>query len=190
MEDREIVALFLRREETALAEAGKKYGKALYAVVQRLLRNREDSREVVGDAQLDAWNSIPPHQPEDLKSYLVCLARRGAVDRLRRSHRTKRGGGQAELSMEELAECLPEGVSAEQAAEDREAAQLLAQVFNRYLAGLSPTARQVFVSRYFYADSIPVIASNFRMSREAVRSMLYRTRKGLRNFLEKEGIPL
>ena len=190
MEDREIVAIFLRREETALAEVGKKYGKALYAVAQRLLRNREDSREVVGDALLDAWNSIPPHQPEDLKSYLVRLARRGAVDRLRRSHRAKRGGGQAELSMEELAECLPEEDSAEQAAEDREASQLLAQALNRYLAGLSPTARQVFVSRYFYADSIPVIASNFRMSREAVRSMLYRTRKGLRNFLEKEGIPL
>lgn len=59
MEDREIVALFLRREETALAEAEKKYGKALYAVAQRLLRNREDSWEVVGDVLLDAWNSIP-----------------------------------------------------------------------------------------------------------------------------------
>ena len=59
MEDLEIVALFLRREETALAETEKKYGKALYAVAQRLLRNREDSWEVVGDVLLDAWNSIP-----------------------------------------------------------------------------------------------------------------------------------
>ena len=40
MEDRHIVALFLRRAETAIAAVAKKYGTRLTALAQNILRDR------------------------------------------------------------------------------------------------------------------------------------------------------
>lgn len=188
MEDSQIVELLTARQEEGLREAEKKYGRPLYAVARRLLENREDSREAVSDALLGAWQSIPPNHPENLFCYLAKLVRHSCIDILRRDTRKKRGGGQAELSMEELADCLPDSFSLEEQAEGREFSQRLAESINRYLRTLPETPRQVFVSRYFYADPIREIASNFRMSSDSVKSMLYRTRKGLKSFLEKEGL--
>lgn len=188
MEDSQIVELLTVRQEEGLREAEKKYGRPLYAVARRLLGNREDSREAVSDAFLGAWQSIPPNRPENLFCYLAKLVRRSCIDILRRDTRKKRGGGQAELSMEELSECLPDSFSLEEQAEGREFSQRLAESINRYLRTLPETPRQVFVSRYFYADPIREIASNFHMSGDSVKSMLYRTRKGLKSFLEKEGL--
>ena len=71
--------------------------------------------------------------------------------------------------------------------EEQEAFQNLSQMINNYLFTLPKVSRQVFISRYFYTDSIEEIASNFSMSRDSVKSLLYRIRKGLKAFLEKEG---
>lgn len=186
MEDRGIVVLFLERKEEGISEARKKYGRYLYAIAGRFLNSREDIQEAVNDAMLGAWNSIPPHQPESLGGYLAKLIRRICVDNLRRNHRKKRGGGQVELSMEELSECLPDKQSTEEQVEF----QCLSESINRYLCSLPETPRQVFISRYFYTDSIREIASNFHMSSDSVKSMLYRTRKGLKAYLETEGFAL
>ena len=66
MEDRGIVVLFLERKEEGISEARKKYGRYLYAIAGRFLNSREDIQDAVNDAMLGAWNSIPPHQPENL----------------------------------------------------------------------------------------------------------------------------
>lgn len=187
MEDSQIIEMLTTRQEEGLRETEKKYGKSLYAVAHRLLNNREDSREAVSDALLGAWQSIPPNRPENLFCYLTKLVRRSCIDILRRNTRKKRGGGQAELSMEELSQCLPDHFSVEEQTEEREFSQRLGESINQYLCSLPETPRQVFVSRYFYADPIREIASNFHMSGDSVKSMLYRTRKGLKAFLEKEG---
>ena len=186
MEDRGIVVLFLERKEEGISEARKKYGRYLHAIAGRFLNSKEDIQETVNDAMLGAWNSIPPHQPENLGEYLAKVPRRICVDNLRRNHRKKRGGGQVELSMEELSDCLPDKQSTEEQVEF----QCLSESINQYLCSLPETPRQVFISRYFYADSIREIASNFHMSSDSVKSMLYRTRKGLKAYLETEGFAL
>lgn len=187
MEDAKIVALLLEKKEEGLTEAGKKYGRYLDGIASRFLGSREDRREAVNDALLGAWNSIPPHCPEDLGGYLAKLIRRICIDRLRKNNRQKRGSGQAALSLHELSECLPDGYSLEGQVEEREAFQNLSQMINNYLFTLPKVSRQIFISRYFYTDSIEEIASNFSMSRDSVKSLLYRIRKGLKVFLEKEG---
>lgn len=90
MEDAKIVALLLEKKEEGLTEAGKKYGRYLDGIASRFLGSREDRREAVNDALLGAWNSIPPHCPEDLGGYLAKLIRRICIDRLRKNNRQKR----------------------------------------------------------------------------------------------------
>ena len=66
-------------------------------------------------------------------------------------------------------------------------ARLLAESIERYLRTLSPRERGVFLARYFYVDPLADVARQYGTSIGAVKSLLYRTRHGLRAHLEQEG---
>lgn len=55
------------------------------------------------------------------------------------------------------------------------------------LCSLSHETRTVFVGGYYYMDSIKEVAGYHGMSQLKVKSMLYRTRQGLKAYLEQEG---
>jgi RNA polymerase sigma-70 factor (ECF subfamily) len=59
---------------------------------------------------------------------------------------------------------------------------------NSCLLSLGSESRIVFVRLYWYADSIAQIAARFQMSGSKVKSMLFRTRKKLKAYLENEGV--
>ena len=183
MEDREIVELYWQRKEEALAESQGKYGGLCRSVAQGVLGSPEDAEEAVSDALLRAWNSIPPNRPAYLDAYLAKLCRRAAIDRLRHDRAGKRWGGEAALALEELEDCVPGGGGAEAAMEASELAQLLA----RFLRSQPEQARQAFLRRYWYVDPLPEIAAVLGCSESKVKSLLFRTRKKLRSYLEKEG---
>lgn len=48
-------------------------------------------------------------------------------------------------------------------------------------------AYDVFIGRYFFSDSIREVAGYYGMSESKAKSMLYRTRIGLKKYLEQEG---
>ena len=48
----------------------------------------------------------------------------------------------------------------------------------------------MFVRRYFYADSVAELAEDFHMKESAVTMLLLRTRKKLKQHLQKEGFDL
>lgn len=69
MEDNNIVELFWRRSESAIAETELKYGKYLHSISYRILTDTEDARECVNDTYNDAWQSMPPHRPLVLSTF-------------------------------------------------------------------------------------------------------------------------
>ena len=81
MEDCQIVALYLRRNEQALAETAEKYGKYCFSIAHNILENTEDAEETVNDAYMGAWNAIPPHRPAVLSTFLGKITRRIAIKR-------------------------------------------------------------------------------------------------------------
>ena len=96
----------------------------------------------------------------------------------------KRGGG-AELLLGELEDCLPaSGGGPEREMEDQELAELL----NVFLRGLSREGRAMFLRRYWYGESVAEVALALGCGEGKVKSSLFRSRKALRAFLEKEGI--
>ena len=183
MEDREIVALFLDRDEKAIKETETKYGERCKLLAFRILNSEEDSMEAVNDTLLKAWNTIPPQNPEKLFPYLAMLCRRQSIDMLRKSLSEKRGGGAFELSFEELDSCLPgrlrqgdvEGFSFKDALES-------------FLEKLPEKKRIIFMRRYWWCCSISEIAEDMNMSESSVKMTLSRLRDKLRDYLEKEGI--
>ncbi len=183
MDDGQIVSLYFARSEKALAETDAKYGAYCRAVAAAILPDRRDAEEAVSDGYMAAWGSIPPHRPENLGTYLAKLTRRAALKRWRARDAQKRGGGQTEAALEELAEVLPGGTDPARAVEDR----ALTESLDRFLASLPDTERRVFLRRYWYLDSIGAICQRCGFSQSKVKSMLARTRQKLLTHLKKEG---
>ena len=184
MEDHEIVALYWDRDERAIGESEQKYGALCRGVALRVLENIEDSEECVSDTWLRSWNTIPPQRPNLLGAFLARITRNLALDRWRAARAEKRGGGETALALEELEDCVPSGASGPE--EHLEASELAALIA-RFLRAQPEESRRVFLRRYWYVESVSAIAEAFGFSESKVKSMLFRTRKGLRRFLEKEG---
>ena len=183
MEDHQIVDLYWQRNENAIAETAAKYGSYLYRISNQILHNVEDAEECVNDTYNDAWQSMPPHRPSILSTFLGKITRRISIDLWRKHSAEKRGGGALPLVLDELEECVSGTGDVEGEVERLE----LQKKLNDFLLALPRTERQVFMRRYWYMDSISDIAERFACSESKVKSMLYRTRNRLRAMLEKEG---
>ena len=183
MEEARIIDLFYERSEQAVSELDRKYGAAVRKTAANILRDREDAEECVNDTYLGVWNSVPPHRPEPLGSYVCRIARNIAVSRLRANTAARRSGG-VELVLDELAECIPASVDLEGELEARE---LLAAI-ERFLSTLSYDDRFLFVRRYWYADSVKEIAAAVHSRENRVAVRLFRLREKLQKFLMKEGL--
>ena len=81
MEDCSIVDLFWTRSESAITETASKYGNYCYAIAFNILANVEDAHESVNDTYLGAWNSMPPHRPSILSTFLGKITRRQSIDK-------------------------------------------------------------------------------------------------------------
>lgn len=184
MEDEHIVDLYWKRSERAITETASRYGKYCYSIAYNILADHNDAEECVSDTYLGAWNSMPPHRPKELSTFLGKIARRTAIKKWQRQYAAKRGGGKIAIALEELEECIPSSQSVEQ---EIEAAELRRMV-NEFVRSLPQTERNVFVCRYWYLDAISDICLQFGFSQSKVKSMLQRTRKKLQIYLRKEGI--
>ena len=182
MKDDEIIALYFRRDEDAIRQTELAYGGKLYNLSYRLLWNREDAEESVSDTYLTAWNTIPPRKPNILSAFLGKITRHISIDRWRKQSAQKRGGKEMIFALDELGECMDEN-TLEATVSQRE----LTRILNDFLTGLPETERNVFLSRYWYMDSIDTIVKITGFSQSKVTSMLHRTRNKLRKRLSEEG---
>ena len=97
MDDTQILALLLARNEQGLKELEPKYGKRLMRLARGILPE-EDALECVNDSYLAVWNSIPPNQPEYLFAYAAKICRNLALNRVEWKSAAKRNATVVELS--------------------------------------------------------------------------------------------
>jgi RNA polymerase sigma-70 factor (ECF subfamily) len=183
MRDDEIVTLYWKRDERAIKETKNEYGRYLFKIATNILADLEDSRESVNDTYLAAWNSIPPQRPSVLSTYLGKLTRRISIDLFRKKNREKRRSSEYALSLNELEECIPGGSMPE----DEVEVKLLAKSINDFLRMQPEEARNLFVGRYYFLDSLKDVARYCGMSESKAKSILFRTRCSLKTHLEQEG---
>lgn len=186
MEDSQIVDLYLQRDETALDHTAEKYGQRLRRISHGIVDDEQTAEECENDTYLQTWNLIPPHEPRTyLFAFLSRIVRNLSIDRCRSRERLKRGAVITALSAE-LECCIP-------APDDtacRVEAQELADAISAFLKAQPQTRRNVFLRRYWFAESVENIAKRYHMSQSKVKSMLFRTRNALRDYLQKEGYVL
>lgn len=186
MEDAEIVALYWARNEDAITQTKAKYGAYLNRVAYNILADLEDSQECVSDTLLAAWRSMPDNRPKNLRTYLGKITRQVSIDLYRRRNRMKRYASEYAISLEELGDSFTDGRTPETELE----AKLLTEAVNCFLRTLPDEARNTFIGRYYFFDSLKDVAWYCGMSESKCKSLLYRTRQSLKSYLQKEGFDL
>ena len=183
MNDKNIVDLYFNRDEEAITQTDKKYGRYCYSIAYNILTNKEDAEESVSDTYMTAWRAIPPRRPSVLSTFLGKITRHISIDRWRERSATKRGGGEVLLALEELNDSVAGMQNVEMDYERKE----IVKAYVKFLDTLPITERRVFLCRYWYVESIETIADKFGFSQSKVKTILYRTRAKLRKQLAEEG---
>jgi len=181
MDDSAIIDLFFERDENAIHETQRKYAGYLFTVASNIL-GVEDAEECVNDTYFKAWEAIPPKRPAYFKGFLAKITRNCSLDKYRGNNAKKRSGSQMDLLLSELSEIIPSGTDVHASYENN----LIANEINHFLRNLDKEARFIFMRRYFYADSISDISKNYGASESKIKSLLFRTRCKLKNYLFEE----
>ncbi len=184
MEDFQIVELYFKRDERAIAETDAKYGNLCRHVAYNVLNNHEDAEECVNDTYAGVWNAIPPTRPANFTAYLCKIVRNLSLKRLSFMTREKRSADMT-LSLEELASVLPDERLAPEVQDEE-----IGKFISAFLRLQKPEVRNVFIRKYFFFDSVEEIAKRYAFTESKVKNMLLRARNRLRDYLAKEGIAL
>lgn len=182
MDDGQIINLLKNRDDIAVSETEKKYGKLLFSLAMGILGSSEDAKEIVNDTLLVLWNLSAASPPENLKAYLCKITRNQALKRVRHDKAQKRSRDFT-LSLEEIGEVF----SSYELTEDLFSAKELETAVFSFISGLSSAERLIFMRRYWFFDSMKKIAELSGEKESSVRSILCRTRKKLKEYLRKEG---
>ena len=186
MEDHKIIDLYWARSQQAIVESDQKYGPYCRAIALGILAMREDAEECVNDTWLRAWNAMPPQRPSVLSAFFGKLTRNLSLDRWRWERAAKRGGGQVEVALQELEDCLPDCRVPDQELDARETADLI----STFLRTQPELDRRLFVRRYFHLEALSSLGKRFGLTESQVKSRLYRTRQKLKLLLEHEGVAI
>ncbi len=185
MEDLQIIDMYWKRDENAIAETDRKYGAYCQRIALNLLSVREDAEECVNDTWNEAWNQMPPQRPENLKAWLGRIVRNISVSLWRWNHAQKRYSGINQI-FEELEDCVPSPRSIEQEIEDAE----LGKCISAWLLTLPADDRILFVQRYWNGRALNDLAEEYNIPAGRLAKKMYRLRLDLKSVLEKEEIYL
>ena len=172
--DEEIIELYFARDEQAIVETDRKYGRVCSGIAMNILGNHADAEECVMDAWLKAWNSMPPKRPPVLQAFLCRIVRNLSLNKCRDNRRARRN---QEL-WDELEGCLalPEEVAGE-----------LSRLLTDFLVRIDVLDCRLFVGRYWHACSVKDLAAAYDLTANAVSLRLYKTREKLRAYLIERG---
>lgn len=182
MNDSMIIELFFIRNEQAIAETDKKYGKLCFRIAKNILQNNEDSEECVSDTYWGIWNRIPPTRPNHFMSFVCKIVRNLSLKKLDYNLATKRTQN-VNISLSELENILPDKCIKPDIEYEE-----LGEIISNFLQHETEEVRNVFIRKYFFFDSVGDIAKQYSFSESKVKSMLFHTRKKLSEYLRKEGI--
>lgn len=181
LDDKEIIELYFKRDDSAIAETDKKYGGYCLSIAKKILRNTEDSEECLSSAFFTLWNLIPPEVPKNLGIFSAKITRNLAISALRRKNAFKRSGNM------EIFDELSEFIASNDNIEDEIIAKELEEKINLFVKMLPEKDRNIFIRRYFFFESTNEIAEKYGFSQNGISVSLHRTRKKLKTYLEKEG---
>ena len=179
MDDKRLNHTLQEGNPAALSAAIKKYTAYVGTVIANQLGrhgSREDIEELTANVFVALWEHRTQLTTGKLRGWLGAVARNEARSFLRKNRLLT-------VSPEDV--LLISDDVAQRRLEKAEAQRLLRLA----LDALGQPDKEVFLRFYYYEQSIPDIAREMKLNREAVKSKLRRGRAKLKTVLEKGGFP-
>lgn len=183
LDDEKIIELYWQRDEEAIEATDFKYRKYLFRVAYNIVRDNVDCEECLTDTYLGAWNAMPPSKPSVLKAFLTTIMRRISIKRYHSNLRKKVIPSEMTVSLSELEDFI---VGDEDVGDDFDAVKL-GEIISNFVRCLSEREKFIFMSRYYLAEPIDIIARNLGLSRSTINKELAAIRSALKEKLESEG---
>ena len=184
MTDKQIIDLYWHRDESAIEETDKKYGRMLFRIAYNLLSDRMDCEECKNDTYVRVWNSVPPTRPLVLPAYLTEIIRRVAINKYKQKKSQRRVPSELTVSMDELRDSLQNEASL---VGERDAEEI-GKVINAFLREIPERRRYIFIERFYFAEPVEEIATELSVSVATVYREIERIRKDLKVYLERNDI--
>ncbi|MCR4708964.1 MAG: sigma-70 family RNA polymerase sigma factor [Clostridiales bacterium] len=181
MEDRAIIDLYFKRDESAVSESITKYGNYCHRISMNILYDERDAEECVNDTWLRSWNSMPPARPTSLKAFFGKIVRNLSLSRYRMNHAIKRYS-EMEVMLDELSDCVPSCLSVEKKVED----DALGQMISAWLDSLDKPDRVLFVRRYYLGEPSKKLAEDCYETPAEMAQKMLKLRRSLKSFIERE----
>lgn len=160
LDDNKIVELYLSRDETAIKQTFENYGTRIRSLANNIVKDLQTAEECENDTYLEAWRTIPPHEPRTyLFAFLARITRHISLNICRDKNRLKRSAFICELSTE-MEQCIPSPDDTECRIDDI----ILKDAINNFLATLDEEKRNIFLRRYWFLDSIADISKRYAIS--------------------------
>ncbi len=178
--DADLVAAVVRRDEQALAEIYRRYGGAVWAMAQRVCRDRALAEDVSQTVFVDLWSRPQRFDPARgrLRPWLVAQAHARAVDLVRAEMaRRRRHEREASLAPPPSAE-VEAGVHLAALGDD----------VRRAVDELASEEREAIVLAYFGGHSYRETATLLGAPEGTVKSRIRRGLESLRRSLEAQGV--
>jgi RNA polymerase sigma-70 factor (ECF subfamily) len=154
--DEFLMASIQAHDEAALATLYKRHTPLLRTVIARVVHNEHDVDDLLQEVFLELWNRADHYDESKGKAlgWIVTLARRRAIDRIRRRQAYARAEERLRLETEhEPEQTRHQGVEEDVNAADR------AEIFKKLLAALPTAQREALQLAYFRGLSQREIAA-------------------------------
>jgi RNA polymerase sigma-70 factor (ECF subfamily) len=166
-------------ERDALERIYKRYESLLRTVILGVIRDESDVEDILHDVFLQVWEQGDRYNPNEngLRGLLVTLARRRALDRLRRRTAYRRATERLKMDADNPLACETSTMSNQIEVND------LSELLNRVIQELPDAQKEVIDLTFFKGMSQREIAAKRRLSLGTVKTRLHLAQRKLHKSL-------
>jgi RNA polymerase sigma-70 factor (ECF subfamily) len=177
-EARRLLDRITARDETAMAEFYRSFGRQVYAFALRQLSNPDEAEETVIETMMEVWNSAGRFAGQSqARTWLFGIARHRALDKLRRRGRNEW------VDIDELGETLAD--ESGESGFERLAREQRAEHVAYCLERLSPEHRECLHLVFFEELGLAEAAQVQQIPEGTVKTRLFHARKNMKRCLER-----
>ena len=183
--DEKIIDMYWQRNPDAIQETACRYGSLVRKVAYNILSDDQDCEECQNDTYLKIWNAIPTARPPAFSAFIIRVVRQIAIKRYIEKTRKKRIPSQLTISLEEL-----NTISNDPSVEEVWEAKELGRMITEYVKQLNERQRYIFIDHFYSAEPVEKTAAELSISERMVYHEIKKIKKSLREYLERNGVPV
>ncbi|MBE5938850.1 MAG: hypothetical protein E7266_00495 [Lachnospiraceae bacterium] len=185
MSDAEIINMYSKNKDMAGDMLMTKYGAFCREEIQKYVKGEDEISRCMKHVRTAARLTLTSYHPASLKLFLVRVVRDIAYKRYVKTRVFETYGTELDLTVDELKDGFI--VNKEKDLSDIAMLEDAGEIVNRFLRRHPSAYRDVFIRRYFFAESVDDIATRYKSKPDIIRGMLEYSKSELKEAMRKGG---